>query len=352
MKNKVNYKILNALIILVTIFMLYLMADLWTGLVSKILNIILPFIIAFGVAYILYPFLNFLVNKKIPKPLAILIIVTIIVLVFGLTAYYVVPLFIDQLVNLLSNLGKVSKDLATKYNIDMTEVNNIINNFSGKILSSIGTYISDGSLFGVISQSIGYLTKFIVISIVSIYFLSDMDKIRIKVRSYLKKKNVKKYEVVKNLDREVYSYLKGLGIFMIIQFFEYTLLFFVVGHPNFLLLGVLACITTVIPYFGGIITNVIALIISSVVSTKLFILTLIITFIFPNIDGYVISPKIYGKTNQMPPLLTIFAVTAGGALFGFKGIIIAVPLTIMIMSVYRTYKGEIGMKISNFKEKM
>ena len=139
---------------------------------------------------------------------------------------------------------------------------------------------------------------------------------------------------------------------MVIQFFEYTFLFLIIGHPNFLLLGVLACITTVIPYFGGIITNVIALLISSVVSSKLFILTLIITLVFPNIDGYIISPKIYGKTNQIPPLLTIFSVFAGGALFGFAGIVIAVPLTIIIMSVIKSYKNEITVKIKKVKDKM
>ena len=62
---------------------------------------------------------------------------------------------------------------------------------------------------------------------------------------------------------------------MIIQFFEYSILFFVVGHPNWLILGILACITTVIPYFGGLITNIIAIVLASVVSTKLVILTIV-----------------------------------------------------------------------------
>lgn len=139
---------------------------------------------------------------------------------------------------------------------------------------------------------------------------------------------------------------------MIIQFFEYTFLFLIIGHPNFLLLGVLACVTTVIPYFGGLFTNVIALLIASVISPKLFILTLIVTLLFPNIDGYIISPKIYGKTNQLAPLLTIFVVFAGGALLGFTGIVIAVPLTIIISAIIRAYKVEISKKISNIKEKI
>ena len=178
-----------------------------------------------------------------------------------------------------------------------------------------------------------------------------MPKIRSKIKDFMQKKDKKKFQLIKNIDTEVYSYLKGLGIFMIIQFFEYTFLFLIIGHPNFLLIGVLACITTVIPYFGGIITNLIALVIASVVSPKVFILTLLITIIFPNIDGYVISPKIYGKTNELPAVLTVFVVFAGGALFGFTGIVIAVPLTIILMAIIKTYKPEIEKGFKKIKKK-
>lgn len=351
MKNTLNYKYINTLSVFAIVYLLFLMKGVWIGVVSKIIGIILPFIVAFGIAYILYPFLKFLTNKKIPKTLGVFIIIITLVLIFGLTMYYVFPLFFNQLINLLSSLGKVSTDLASKYGIDMKVINDTINVYSSKIIKGIGDFISSGSFIGIISKSVDYLSKFIIIFIVSIYFLSDMDKIRENVKKFMMQKNKKKYYLMCNIDSELTSYLKGLGIFMIIQFFEYTFLFLIIGHPNFLLLGVLACITTVIPYFGGIITNVIALIIASVVSSKVFILTLIITIIFPNIDGYIISPKIYGKTNQLPPLLSIFTVFAGGALFGFAGIVIAVPLAIVIMAIIRAYKPELQQNLKKIKNK-
>lgn len=352
MKKNVNYKYLNLLLILAIVYLLFLMRNLWIGAVAKIIGIVLPFIIAFGISYVLYPFLKFLTNKKIPKVLSIFIIITVILLIIGLTMYYAVPLFFNQLINLLTNLGKVSTDIATKYGVDTKVINDTINVYSAKIIKGIGEVLSSGSFIGILSKSVDYASKFVIIFIVSVYFLADMENIRSKVKKFLIRTNAKRYHVISNIDKEITSYLKGLGIFMIIQFFEYTLLFLIIGHPNFLLLGVLACITTVIPYFGGIITNVIALLIASVISSKLFILTLIITVVFPNIDGYIISPKIYGKTNQLPPLLTIFVVFAGGALFGFAGIVVAVPLTIIIMSAINSYKSEISVKIKKVKEKM
>jgi predicted PurR-regulated permease PerM len=152
------------------------------------------------------------------------------------------------------------------------------------------------------------------------------------------------------MDQEISNYLKGLEIFMVIQFFEYSILFFIVGHPNWLILGVLACLTTVIPYFGGLITNIIAIIMASVVSPKLVILTTIICLIFPQLDGYFISPKVYGRTNNVNPLITIMAVSIGGTIAGISGIIIALPCYLLIRTTYNFFKKDLKKGMNIVKE--
>ena len=63
----------------------------------------------------------------------------------------------------------------------------------------------------------------------------------------------------------------------------------------------------------------------------MFILTLIVVLICPQIDGYIIGPKIYGKTNQLPAIVNIFAVFAGGVLGGFWGIVISwFPMLLLV----------------------
>lgn len=352
MNKRINYKYLNILLILGIIYLLFLMKSIWLGALYKVLSIIFPFFISFIVAYALDPAVEFLTNRKVPKSLAIFIIVGGLLLIVGLTCYYAVPVFFEQLINLMSILGKLTTNVAVKYDVDLSVINEFINNFTSKIFGIISGFISDGTIINIVSKSIDYASKIIIIFIVSLYLLIDMPKIKNKVKNFLYYKDKKKYKLISDVNKEVYSYLKGFCIFLIVQFFEYTFLFLIIGHPNFLLIGVLASITTIIPYFGGFITNVIALIIASTISSKLFILTLIITIVAPNIDGYIISPKIYGKTNQMPALLSIFAVFAGGALFGFVGIIIAVPLTVIIMAIIKAYKPEITSKITNIKEKI
>ena len=72
--------------------------------------------------------------------------------------------------------------------------------------------------------------------------------------------------------------------------------------------------------------------------------------ICPNIDGYIIGPKVYGKTNQLHPLINIFAVFAGGILGGFWGIVISLPITIILIATYKFFKEDIDNKISVIKE--
>ena len=123
--------------------------------------------------------------------------------------------------------------------------------------------------------------------------------------------------------------------------FEYSILFLIIGHPNWLILGILACVTTVIPYFGGLITNIIAIILASVVSLPLTIATIIICLIFPQVDGYIISPKVYGKTNNVNPLITIMVVSIGGTLKGVVGIIIELPCYLLVRTTYNFFKKDL-----------
>ena len=157
---------------------------------------------------------------------------------------------------------------------------------------------------------------------------------------------------LKLMDVEITNYLKGLEIFMVIQFFEYSFLFLIIGHPNWFILGLLACVTTVIPYFGGLITNLIAIVLASVVSFPLVVMTTIICLIFPQLDGYLISPKVYGKTNNVNPLITIMAVSIGGTLAGVTGIIIALPIYLLIRTTYRFFKSDLMKGMGRVKDTM
>lgn len=350
MNNKLNYKLINLLVIVLIVCLLYMIRGLWLGVLEKIVAVLFPFLIAFAVAYAIHPYCKKLEGYGFPKWLAMGVIYFIIIgflIIMGLTVF---PLLYDQVVLFLSNISAVITDVSSKYEIDLGVLQKSISSVSTDILKNIGTYISDGAI-NILNASISVITNLIIIVAVSVYLLWDMDKIRDGVRKYFKRKNGRMYQYIKRLDTEINNYFSGLFKTIIIQFVEYTIVFAFIGHPNYLVLSILAAVTTIIPYFGGLLVNILAVIIASVVSTKLLILTILVCIICPNIDGYIIGPKVYGKTNQLPALVNIFAVFAGGILGGFWGIVISLPVAITLITTIKFFKGDINNKIVTIKER-
>lgn len=339
---KINYKLVNIVLIALLVLILISTSNFWMWWGTKLFEILLPFILAFCFAYIFYPFRNYMEKNGIPKILSIGIIVLIVIAFLCLVVYLLVPLVYDQTVNLVSNSIKFIQDISTKYNIDLNYIQKSFSNVN-KIILDIGKVISN-SAFNIIKVSISVISNSLIAFIVGIYFLSDMDNIRKTIKNFFKTKSEKTYNYVRSLDIEMKNYCSGLMKYILIQLIEYTLIFYLIGHPYFLILGILASFTTIIPYFGGIITNIIALVTAILVSPKLFVLTLIVALVLPNVDGYFWSPRIYGKTNNIHPIITIFSVFAGGALFGMLGIIVALPVAILLSQTYKYY-------IKNLKSK-
>lgn len=350
MKNKLNYKLLNILIIITIVCLLYFIKSLWIGIVVNIFKIISPFILAFAIAYVIYPIVKKLVNAGAPKWLSILAVSILgigsVIIIIILT----VPLLYEQILLFLSNISVFLSDLSTKYEINFGNLQSSLTDFSTNIISNLGNSISNGAI-SVVSSSFEVLSTAVVVIAAAIYFLIDMEKIRNAINQKILKRNKRTYEYVKKLDNELTKYIGGMGLNIIIQMIEYTIAFAIIGHPNYLILGLLSGISAIIPWFGGFIVAILSLLVSSVISTKLFLLTVIICIICPILDGNVIGPKVYGKTNSLHPLLVIFAVSAGGMIAGFWGIIISLPVAIIIKTTYNFYENDIYKKVQKIKSK-
>ena len=342
--NKLNYKLLNITCLMLFLYIGFSNIGLWWMIISKVLSLLGPFIIGFVFSYAFNPFVKFLEEKGIRKRLAVFTVVLGVVLVIGGLLAISLPMIYEQLVLFAKMTIEFLQNVGNKFDINLGNFELKIVDYLNEAIKNVGI-LASSTMIGVVSKSLDFLTKFIVGFVGFVYFMADMDKIREWVKDVLLSLNKRSYEYFKTLDNEIGQYIKGLGIFMLIQLFEYCFLFFIVGHPNWLILGILACVTTVIPYFGGLITNIIAIITASVVSTKLFIATIIICLIFPQLDGYVISPKIYGKTNNVNPLITIMAVSVGGTLAGVIGIVAALPIYLLIRCTYQFFKKDLKKRV-------
>ena len=316
--NKINYKLINMLLFMGIIYFIYETKGLWINIGNKMLSILFPFLISFTLAYALYPLVKFFENY-FSKIISIVLTIFLVILTFIL----LIPLLIDQLGCLITEVLAFIKEMSLKYEFDLELITNYIND--------IDKYIS-----GIIKTSIEIFSISFITLASTIYLLFDMKRIREKIKIYCNTKN--NYKYIKALDDSMHNYFDGFIKIIIITIIEYSITFFLIGHPNAILLGILAAIGNLIPFFGGLITNIIAAITSFVIGPKLFIRTLITFIVLSIVDSYIINPYIYSKSNELHPIIVIFSIFAGGKLFGMKGIIVSLPVTILIITTINYYK--------------
>ena len=348
-KNKLDFKLVNIAILAFIFFLLYHTGNLWLGIFAKFMKIFLPFFFAFVVAYALYPITLALQKKKIPKGISIFIVIAGVVGILALLISMVVPVLYEQLGSLFNGIIVFLKELSTGYDLNLGELQSTLNAGFNNIIATFSKYVSDGAV-NIIGTSINALSTIVISFSAAIYILIDMDNIRNWVKKFLKKRSKKLFRYVQLIDKEMHNYLVGFTKIAIISLFEYYFAYAIIGHPNALLLGFLAAIAGLIPYFGGIINNVVAAITAFVISPTLFIWTLVIFFLLSSLDGYVINPLVYGKTNKVHPLVVILSVFMGGILWGVLGIILSLPIAIIIITTYKFFEEDITDKIEDIKK--
>ena len=350
LNKKLNYKLVNCALIMVIIFLIYKTGSLWFGIVNKLGNLILPFALAFAIAYVLYPLLKFLENKKLSKGLALAVVISTIVGLIVIVCILVGPSLFNQLRNLFNSIITFLKNISSDNSVNLDGVEATLSNVFNNIIVNLGKVVSDG-LFNVIGSSISILSTLFISFASSIYFLVDMENIRHKVSKLFNKKKTRKfYKYLKKLDEEMMKYLSGFIKIMFISFIEYSIVFTLIGHPDALLLAFIAMLAPLIPYFGGIINNLIAIIVASTVSPALLIRTIIASFLLTTFDGNVTGPIVYGKTNQIKPILVIMSVFIFGALFGIPGIVVSMPATIFIVTTFRFFEEDLKEKLEDIRE--
>ena len=350
-KDRINFKLLNVAIVALIVFLLYQTGHLWVGVADKILQIVIPFLFAFAFAYAMHPFLQKMMDKKIPKWLGISIIVFIILGLATLVIYLIATVMIGQLSSLFGSIIEFISSLGeTSFDFNFVGLETSLTDTFKTILTNLGTYVSDGAI-NIIDSSLGVISTIFIIFAAFIYFLIDMDKIREEINFFFRKRSKKTFNYVRTLDHEMKNYLNGMVQIVIISLVEYTLVYTIIGHPNAILLGFLAAVANLIPYFGGIAVNIVAAITAFVVSPGLLIKTVIAFILLSAVDSYVINPTIYGKTNSIHPLVTIISLFAGGIIFGILGVFISFPLAIVIVTTYKYYKEDITKNIKKVKVK-
>ena len=325
MKNKegINYVLVNFAFF---IFIFYILSKL--NLISDIINILSIIFFSLLFSYILYPVYK-LISKKMNNVLSLFIIYIFLFLIIIFLIYLIIPKLsiLNDIISLFNNIILFIDKINIRYNLNIN-----IDVYLTKIIN----YILNNGI-DIIKNIISVLSKFIFVLIFSACILLNIEYIKSIINKY------KHRVLIYNIHNKLRNYLVANLKIISIQFIEYTVIYYLIGHPNYLFLGILNSINSFIPYVGTFLTNVIAITTASVINNRLLFFTSIFSVLLPNIDSYVINPKIYKNTNQLPQTLCITFMILFGILFKVLGIIFSIPVLIVVIEVLK-YKNLVKSK--------
>lgn len=308
-----------------------------------IYDIIYPFAISIFIAYLLNPLVCIMERRGVKRSSSIILIYMIMLFVIFLICFYIMPLIVRDLGELVEILPEYNKKFYDAYKyiqekyveIGLPEgIKNAIENNINRIENSVTTYIEHITL-----TIIGYLSKvmsFALIPILLYYFLKDFNSIAGRVKLLIPRRYRNRItSICLNIDEIFGNYIRSQIILSIIIAVMTSIALLLLDIDFALIIGLVNGITNIIPYFGPIIGTVPAVLIALLQSPVKAIYVTVVMIIIQQIESDLISPKITANSVGLHPVSVIFALVIGGKLFGVMGMILGVPAAAALKVIYR-----------------
>lgn len=316
-------------------------------------DVLLPFFVACFIAYLLQPLVEW--NRRWTREkgrlfsslltlLEVLIVVACIVYIFMPT----VVRELEMLGNILHDLSTGKTDLPPEYVSIIDFVHQYYNpDIIKEMLSAshLSTVISKGSsLLGESIEVIIHVLGWALTLIYVLFILIDYPKISRGFKAIIPAKyRGQGMEVVHDVEQSMNSYFRGQGLVALCAAVLYCVGFSIVGFPLAIPMGVLVGLLYMIPYFQYV-TLIPVAIICLIYSLggeahfmHLFGAALLVYVISQSICDYIITPHVMGKEMGMNPAIILLSLSIWGSLLGIIGMIIALPVSSLIMSYYDRY---------------
>ncbi|MBB5572075.1 MULTISPECIES: AI-2E family transporter [Rhizobium] len=302
-------------------------------------SILLPFIAGMSVAYFLDPVADRLERIGLSRFMATVVILVAFVLVFALALTIFIPIIINQFNDFIQHIpGYVQQFQKFIAHTQTTMLPVWIRDQLGAIKDNFSNILSDGlsfvgGLFAQIWSSgktlVNIISLMIVTPVVAFYILLDWDRMIAKVDAWIPRDHVSTVrQIAREVDQAIAGFIRGQGSLCIILGVYYGVGLSLVGLNFGLLIGLFAGMISFIPYVGSLVGLFLALSVALVQFWPDYLwvgLTLAVFFTGQFLEGNVLQPKLVGESVGLHPVWLMFALFAFGALFGFVGLLVAVP---------------------------
>ncbi|MGV2622195.1 UNVERIFIED_CONTAM: AI-2E family transporter [Halobacillus marinus] len=336
-------------IILLTLLLLAWLFPYYDHVLVMVGRVLLPFVLALVLSLLLHPLVKTLEGVGVRRSIAILLI---FLLFFSLTSWGIYKGY-PRLLEQVKLLNDQLPDLAASYQAWTKEyyahTERLPDGMHHKLDQAITTFEEGLSarlmaVFTGLSGIFNMIILLAVIPVMTFYFLKDYKRIGLAFLHLLPRSwHQEAQRLVIQLNHSLGGYIRGqLLISLFVGVFA-TIGFWLIDLPYPLVLGLVAGVTNIIPYFGPLLGAGPALIVALTVSFQALLFTLAVVVVIQVLEGNLLSPYIMGRSIHIHPLLIILALLAGGELAGIPGMILAVPvLTCLKVVVDEIRAGRLG----------
>ena len=298
-------------------------------------DVLLPFVLGGAIAYFLDPLADRLEDLGTSRVLATAIITIAGILIFVVLALLVIPTLVEQSVQLFNTAPNLVRNLVSflserfpslleegsTLRTSLQGVGEAIQNRGGELLNSVVT--SAMSL-------INLVVLFVIVPVVAVYLLLDWDRMVARVDDLLPLDHAPTIRsLAAEIDETLASFIRGMGTVCIILGTYYAVALMIVGLQFGLVVGFVAGLVTFIPYLGALVGGALAIGLALFQFWGEWTMIGVVAGIFvfgQVIEGNVLTPKLVGDSVGLHPVWLLLALSAFGTMFGFIGMLVAVPL--------------------------
>lgn len=302
-------------------------------------HVILPFVLGGAIAYVLDPIADRLEKLGLSRIVSVALISLAATLIFVLLVLLVIPTLIQQAAALIDSapdlLNRLQASLTERFpqllDADSTIRQQLV--AIGETIQSKGGDVINGLLTSA-AGLINVIILLVVVPVVAFYLLLDWDNMTAKIDDMLPRDHA---PVVRNLasqiDNTLASFIRGQGTVCFVLGSYYAIALMLAGLNFGLIVGFIAGLISFIPYVGALVGGVLAIGLALFQFWGDWLSIGIIAGIFgvgQFLEGNILTPKLVGNSVGLHPVWLIFALSVFGSLFGFVGMLVAVPMAAMI----------------------
>jgi predicted PurR-regulated permease PerM len=296
---------------------------------------LLPFLLGAAMAYFLDPVADRLERLGLSRALATAIIAIGVVLVLVAAIVLVIPLLVEQLRDLIEALPnsfeRVRALIEQRFPAGGEEDRQLQRGLTTMQdhLAEVGPEVLNSVLASGMAL-VDFVILLVVAPVVAFYLLLDWDRMVAKIDGWLPREHADTIRgLARDIDRVLSGFVRGqLTVCLILGVF-YAVALTLIGLPFGFLIGMVAGLLSFIPYVGAIVGGVLSIgvALASFWGNWIWIIATWAVFQFGQfVEGNILSPNLIGKSVGLHPVLLIFALAVFGKLFGFAGLLVAVPV--------------------------